>query len=94
MLIVCHTGCMRRSSKLPKDPNQLAAEIVRLSTEESEPVKAKSIPSSISKYLASIGRKGGLKGGKARAKILSSKAKSAIARKAAKARWKTHSQDQ
>jgi len=79
---------MRRSSKiLPKDPNQLAAEIVRLSTEESEAVISKPIPLAIASYLAKIGRKGGLKGGKARAKNLSSKEKSAIARKAAKARW-------
>lgn len=72
---------MRRSSKtLPKDPNQLAAEIVRLSTEE---------PSeSVREYLASIGRKGGLKGGEARAQKLSPSQRSKIAKKAASARWK------
>ena len=71
---------MRHSSKaLPKDPNQLAAEIVRLSTEEpSESVK---------EYLARIGRKGGLSGGKARAGKLSADKRTEIARKAAKARW-------
>jgi hypothetical protein len=73
---------MRRSSKkLPNDPNQLAAEIVRLSSEESSPAP------SIKEYLASIGRKGGLKGGKARADKLSSRRKKQIAQKAAKARW-------
>jgi hypothetical protein len=71
---------MRRSSKkLPKDPNQLAAEIVRLSTEEP--------PTSISQYLANIGRKGGLIGGKARADALPASKRKAIAKKAAKARW-------
>jgi hypothetical protein len=71
---------MRRSSKpLPKDPNQLAAEIVRLSTEE--PTQA------VSDYLAHIGRKGGLKGGKARAQTLPASKRKAIAQKAAKARW-------
>ena len=70
--------------KLPKDPNQLAAEIVRLSTEEAETPKR----SPISEYLAEIGRKGGLKGGKARAKKLSSKKRSDIAKLAAKTRWK------
>jgi hypothetical protein len=71
---------MRRSSKeLPKDSNQLAAEIVRMSTEE---------PSqSVSQYLANIGRKGGLKGGKARAQALPASKRKAIAQKAAKARW-------
>lgn len=38
-------------------------------------------------YLASIGRKGGLKGGKARARLLPASKRKAIARKAAKARW-------
>ena len=79
---------MRRSSKnLPKDPNKLALEIVRLSTGESEePTKEPRSP--ISEYLAQIGRKGGLKGGPARAKKLSKKKRSEIAQKAAKARWK------
>lgn len=36
----------------------------------------------------SLGRRGGLKGGPARAKKLSAAKRSAIARKAAKARWK------
>jgi hypothetical protein len=74
---------MRRSSKeLPNDANQLAYEIVRLSTEE--PPERKSV---VSEYLAKIGRKGGLKGGKARADKLSKKRRSEIAREAAKARW-------
>ena len=34
-----------------------------------------------------LGRKGGLKGGKARAEAMSAKERSAIAKKAAKARW-------
>jgi hypothetical protein len=72
---------MRRSSKpLPKDPNQLAAEIVRLSTEEIQ-------TQSIKDYLSTIGRKGGLKGGKARANKLSPKRRKQIARKAANKRW-------
>jgi hypothetical protein len=80
---------MRRSSKkLPKDPNQLAAEIVRLSTEEYAPEPAKPLPSPISQYLAKIGRKGGLKGGKARAEKLTKEKRRAIALKAAKALWK------
>ena len=70
---------MRRSSKLPEDANQRAAAIVQMSTEE---------PSeSIKDYLARIGRKGGLKGGKARAEKLSRAKRRAIAKKAAKARW-------
>ena len=77
---------MKRSSKLPKDPNQLAYEIVRMSTEEPEEA-APPERSAISVYLAQIGRAGGLKGGKARAEKLSSKRKSEIAKKAARTRW-------
>jgi hypothetical protein len=82
---------MRRSSKkLPTDSNKLAAAIVRLSTEEPD-LKADDLPatpqSPIRAYLAEIGRKGGLKGGKARAAKLPAKKRSDIAKKAAKARW-------
>jgi len=47
--------------------------------------------SPISEYLARIGRKGGLKGGKARAAKLSPERRKAIAQKAAKKRWKASS---
>jgi hypothetical protein len=76
---------MRRSSKkLPKDPNMLAAEIVRISTDES-PDPA---PHALSAYFSMMGRKGGKKGGRARALMLGPKERTAIAKKAAKARWK------
>lgn len=78
---------MRRSSKLPKDVNQRAAEIVRLTTEEPKPEEATPERSPISEYLAQIGRKGGRKGGKARAAKLSAAERSEIASKAAAARW-------
>ncbi len=78
---------MKRSSKMPKDPNQLAAEVVRLSTEETPQKPSASI---VSAYLAQIGRAGGLKGGRARADKLSSERKTEIAKKAARARWKTN----
>ena len=42
---------------------------------------------SVKDYLARIGRKGGLKGGKARAEGLTAKRRKAIATQAAKARW-------
>jgi|HubBroStandDraft_6_1064221.scaffolds.fasta_scaffold38181_2 hypothetical protein len=77
---------MKRSSKkLPSDPNQLAAEIMRLSTED-QPDQTKSVTS----YLSAIGRKGGLKGGKARARKLKPERRQAIAIDAAKKRWKDH----
>lgn len=59
------------------DLNSMAARIVRESTEESEPEGQH----------AKAGRKGGLKGGKARAEKLTPEERSAISRKAAAARW-------
>ena len=78
-----------RSSKpkRPRDTNQLAKRIVDLSTgdaEEEKPDQGKD-PAAVA-----LGRKGGLKGGKARAKKLSKKKRQEIAKKAAAARWKKH----
>ncbi len=74
----------KKTKKRPKDPNELAAEIVRLSTEEEKEAEVDAVKA----YLAKIGRKGGLKGGAARAKKLSKKKKKEIAKRAASARWK------
>jgi len=71
---------------MPSDPNQAAALTVKLVTGESEePLPARD---AVSQYLATIGRRGGIKGGKARAALLSSSRRKAIAKKAAEARWK------
>lgn len=53
---------------------------------ESKLVREKVDP--VSQYLATIGRKGGIKGGKARAALLTPERKSEIAKRAAEARWK------
>lgn len=63
---------------------------MRLSTEEPEKPEKTEQPverSAISEYLATIGRKGGLKGGKARAEKLSAEQRTEIAKKAAIKRW-------
>ncbi len=86
---------MRRSSKkFSKDPNQLAHEIVRLSTQDPEEAEKEQheevqerAREAIKAYLSLIGRKGGLKGGPARAEKLSKKERIKIAKDAAKARW-------
>lgn len=67
-----------------KDLNQLSKSILDIATGESEDInKAKKNPEMVT------GRAGGLKGGKARAKALSAKERSEIAKKAAGARWKS-----
>jgi len=75
---------MSKHPKRPRDTNQLAKYIVDLSTgEEKEPDENEGKdPAAVA-----LGRKGGLKGGKARAKKLTAEERSAIAKKAAKARW-------
>ena len=74
------------SKKRPRDINQLAHFLGEMSTSEEKQVPQPQ-RSPISEYLANIGRKGGLKGGKARAAKLSKAKRAAIASKAAKARW-------
>lgn len=74
----------KRSSK-PRDLNRLAASIVEEATSEeaaADPDEGKN-PAAVE-----LGRKGGLKGGKARAAALSAKERSEIAKKAADARWR------
>jgi hypothetical protein len=68
-------------AKRPRDPNQLAKLIVDIATGET----GDSI--SESKRHPSRKRKGGLRGGKARAKKLSKEQRRAIAKDAARARW-------
>ena len=83
--------------KRPRDPNQLAKWIVDQSTgqiPEPEPEMPKGIhaasPTNISEYMAAIGRKGGQIGGKRRLKTMTKAARSKVAAKAARARWKKH----
>ncbi len=57
------------------DPNLMAARIAAHATHEKNPAAA------------ALGRLGGAKGGKARAAKLSASRRSAIAKKAARARW-------
>ena len=68
--------------KRPKDTNQRAKFIVDLITGDEEEVKKDK-----EKVLSTKGVKGGLKGGKARAKKLPAKKRKEIAKKAAAKRW-------
>lgn len=78
---------MPRRSSRPRDTNQLAKFIVDQATGSAPPAAA---PADDGKNPAAValGRLGGAKGGKARAAALSKKERSAIAKKAAKARWR------
>jgi hypothetical protein len=66
-----------------KDLNQIAANVMRITTGQAAPEPAKN-PAAVA-----LGRLGGLKGGKARAASLSAAKRKEIARKAALKRWGT-----
>jgi hypothetical protein len=74
-----------RSRKRPRDLNALAASIVGDATDETPPA---SVDDGKDPAAVSLGRRGGLKGGKARAAKLTPEQRSEIAKKAAAARWK------
>jgi len=70
--------------KLPADPNKKAKSILDIVTGETEAARYKD---DLSAAAAALGRKGGLKGGPARAKALTQKKRTEIAKKAAAKRW-------
>jgi hypothetical protein len=70
----------------PKDFNQIAFDVVQKATGQrpkEEPPDPNKNPAAVT-----LGRLGGLKGGKARAEKLSPALRKAIAKKAAESRWK------
>lgn len=74
--------------KRPTDPNELAAQIVQEATDGGpEPPAPASVDPDLSAAAAALGRRGGQKGGPARAASLSPARRKAIAKKAAAARW-------
>lgn len=74
------------STKRPLDTNQRAADTVAKATGESHRVPSR--PKRKNPAAVALGRKGGLKGGKARAASMSPEERSEIAKRAAAARWK------
>lgn len=79
-----HTWAMPKRSRMPRDPNQLAKAVVEFATGQREPDPE---PPAKDPLAVELGRRGGLKGGKARAASMTSEERKASARKAALARW-------
>jgi len=69
----------------PRDSNQLAKLVAEIATGEVEDKVVTEDGRDLAAVL--LGRRGGLKGGKARAKSLSPQRRAEIAAKAARARW-------
>lgn len=78
----------KRSSNPKKDLNKLATSIVDQAIGEAPAPIPASVDDGKNPAAVALGRLGGLKGGKARAKKLSKKKRTAIAKKAALVRWK------
>lgn len=76
---------MLKRSRMPRDTNQLAATVVAKLT-GSAPAEPDEDDCKDPAAVA-LGRKGGLKGGKARAAKMTPEERSESAKKAAKARW-------
>ena len=74
---------MASNPKRPRDPNQLGKFVVDLATGETDEQPQLQTNTKASES----GRKGGLRGGKARAEKLTPEERSKIAKKAAEARW-------
>jgi hypothetical protein len=77
----------RKRKKRPRDANQLAKSIVDIATGEVEDREPTAEEQGKDPAAVSLGRRGGLKGGKARAASMTPKRRAEIAKKAAKARW-------
>jgi hypothetical protein len=76
----------KRISKKLKDPNQIAAAIVALSTTEEPPTDRETL----SRVMAEMGRKGGKIGGKRSLETMTATERRKRAEAAAKKRWKDH----
>lgn len=79
-------GAMAKRSSTKRDFMQIAREVVEKAIGEQmdgTPLE----PDTRDPHFVALGSKGGKKGGKARAKGLSPQRRSAIAKKAARARW-------
>jgi hypothetical protein len=74
-----------RSRKRPRDPNQLGKLIVDLATGEAD--ESPTEDTGKDPAAVALGRKGGLKGGKARAERMTPEQRSEAAKRAARARW-------
>lgn len=72
-----------KGEKRPADLNRRAFDIVRIASGETEETGAGKDPTAVA-----LGRRGGLKGGKARASALTPERRAEIAKAAAKSRWR------
>ncbi len=76
-----------RSKKRPRDPNELAYQVMLESTGQAPKYEPTAPDPAKNPHAVALGRLGGLRGGAARAAALTPKKRSQIAAKAAGVRW-------
>jgi hypothetical protein len=76
-----------RSSKRPRDANQLVKRIVDIAAGEADDERPRLSTHAKNPAAVELGRLGGRKGGRARAQKLSAEERHRIAQDAARARW-------
>jgi hypothetical protein len=84
---------MSTRPKRPRDPAQLAKLIVDIATGEVEDREPTPEEQGKDPAAVALGRKGGLKGGKARATNMTPEQRSAAAKKAVESRWRRSRND-
>lgn len=77
-----------KAPKRPRDANQLAKSIVDIATGHADDSVRATQERAKDPAAVSLGRRGGLKGGRARAEKLDPESRREIAKRAANARWK------
>ncbi len=87
MALAWHNLLMPKRTSKPSDVNQAAHLMVERSTAEPDPQPTSPSKSEISLFMAAMGRKGGLIGGKRRLETMTEAQRKKAAKKAAKARW-------
>ena len=84
---------VKRSSKKRTKREDESQAAVRIMETIAEITEEQEIPPEVSAAAAALGRRGGLKGGPARAASLTAKRRSEIAKRAASARWSRKGQE-
>ncbi len=83
-----YTVYMPNRSRMPTDLNSLASRITEITTSDQPPADDGKDPAAVA-----LGRKGGLKGGHARAAKMTPEERRESAKKAAAARWGKNNED-
>lgn len=85
---ICHIAGVTKTPKRPRDPNQLAKFVLDVATGQIEDREPSPEEEGKNPAAVALGRKGGQKGGAARAANLTPEQRTEAARAAASARWR------